>query len=88
MTNYDPSDDVAQIVIALSDKEHVNTRRYRKFQDILAQIGGLWNAFYTVAFLIQYIYSEFSYNLLIINKLFNFETPCSSQPNPGPIEVA
>ncbi|KAM3132863.1 hypothetical protein pb186bvf_015011 [Paramecium bursaria] len=53
--------------------EIVNYRNYPKLQTVLAQIGGLWQVIFSIAFIIQLPISELTYRLSIMNQLYNFE---------------
>ncbi|KAM3140758.1 hypothetical protein pb186bvf_007163 [Paramecium bursaria] len=67
------STNIAQIIFRLTTVESQNFRSYSKFQDILGQVGGLWNVLFLVAKYLQYPLSVLSYKLAIINSLFNFD---------------
>lgn len=67
------SDTIASIVFRMDKIETVYYRSYQKLQSMLAELGGLWNVLFTFAMVMQLPFLEVSYQLAIINSLFNFE---------------
>ncbi|CAD8108683.1 unnamed protein product [Paramecium primaurelia] len=73
MIDLNESDLIMNVVIRLDQIEQQYYRNYPKIQIILSQIGGLWQVFFTAAFLIQKPINMLSYYVRILNSLFEFE---------------
>ena len=53
--------------------EIVNYRSYIKLQDILSNLGGLWQVIFLICQILATPITQLSYKILILNSLFNFE---------------
>ncbi|CAD8073451.1 unnamed protein product [Paramecium sonneborni] len=73
MIDLNESDLIMNVVIRLDQIEQQYYRHYTKIQIIISQMGGLWQVFFTVAFLIQKPVNMLSYYVKILNSLFEFE---------------
>ncbi|CAD8177416.1 unnamed protein product [Paramecium pentaurelia] len=73
MIDLNESDLIMNVVIRLDQIEQQYYRSYTKIQIILSQMGGLWQVFFTIAFLIQKPINMLSYYVRILNSLFEFE---------------
>ncbi|CAK56767.1 unnamed protein product (macronuclear) [Paramecium tetraurelia] len=73
MIDLNQSDLIMNVVIRLDQIEQQYYRSYTKIQFILSQMGGLWQVFFTIAFLIQKPINMLSYYVRILNSLFEFE---------------
>ncbi|CAK80907.1 unnamed protein product (macronuclear) [Paramecium tetraurelia] len=73
MIDLNESDLIMNVLIRLDQIEQQYYRSYTKIQIILSQMGGLWQVFFTVAFLIQKPINLISYYVRIMNSLFQFE---------------
>ncbi|KAM3140759.1 hypothetical protein pb186bvf_007164 [Paramecium bursaria] len=68
-----PSNNFFTAKIKLTNTQSENYRSYPKLQNILAEIGGLWNILFLIMKYIQYPLSVLSYKIFLLNQLFNFE---------------
>ncbi|CAD8172387.1 unnamed protein product [Paramecium octaurelia] len=73
MIDLNESDLIMNVVIRLDQIEQQYYRSYTKIQFILSQMGGLWQVFFTIVFLIQKPINMLSYYVRILNSLFEFE---------------
>ncbi|KAM3144230.1 hypothetical protein pb186bvf_003692 [Paramecium bursaria] len=60
-------------VFRLETTENLHIRKYTKIQDILSNLGGLWQVLFSIALILQKPVSELSFKIQILNSLFNFE---------------
>ncbi|CAD8130927.1 unnamed protein product [Paramecium sonneborni] len=94
MIDLNESDLIMNVVIRLDQIEQQYYRNYTKIQIIISQMGGLWQVFFTVAFLISKPVNMLSYYVKILNSLFEFEQeqkkPIKNQrkehPNPETLQ--
>ncbi|CAD8116050.1 unnamed protein product [Paramecium sonneborni] len=90
MIDLNESDLIMNVVIRLDQIEQQYYRNYTKIQIIISKMGGLWQVFFTLAFLIQKPINMLSYYVKILNSLFEFEQeqkkPIKNQKqeNPNP----
>ncbi|CAD8108698.1 unnamed protein product [Paramecium sonneborni] len=73
MIDLNESDLIMNVVIRLDQIEQQYYRNYTKIQIIISQMGGLWQVFFIVAFLLQKPINILSYYVKIVNSLFEFE---------------
>ncbi|CAD8071708.1 unnamed protein product [Paramecium primaurelia] len=73
MIDLNESDLIMNVVIRLDQTEQQYYRNYTKIQIILSQMGGLWQVFFTIAFILQKPINILSYYVRILNSLFEFE---------------
>ena len=62
-----------RFIMRLDNTEIINYRSYIKIQDILSNLGGLWQIVFLVFLVVSYPINSLSYKLQILNSLFNFE---------------
>ncbi|KAM3134859.1 hypothetical protein pb186bvf_013028 [Paramecium bursaria] len=71
--DFTDSEQLVHISMRLDQSAKINQKTYQKLQDVLAQIGGLWNVLFTLTLILITPFSKFQYRLTMINSLFNFE---------------
>ena len=65
--------DLGYFNIYRSEKKEVTHLTYVKLQEVIADVGGMANAFIFICFLLSYLTTERKKNEAIINKIFNIE---------------
>jgi len=73
-----------------SNVNHVTTRTYTTVLDVISDIGGLGGIFMAVGFIVTAGYTKFKYQMILSNKLYDYESvskPRKAQQNENPIQA-
>ncbi|CAD8161459.1 unnamed protein product [Paramecium pentaurelia] len=73
MLDLSQSDLIMNVVIRLDTTEYVDYRTYPKIQEILAELGGLWQVLFSLFYIISKPINKISLLLQLINSLYEFK---------------
>ncbi|CAD8150135.1 unnamed protein product [Paramecium octaurelia] len=73
MLDLSQSDLIMNVIIRLDTTEYVDYRTYPKIQEILAELGGLWQVLFSLFYIISKPINKISLLLELINSLYEFK---------------
>ncbi|CAD8160381.1 unnamed protein product [Paramecium octaurelia] len=73
MLDLSQSDLIMSVIIRLDTTEYVDYRTYPKIQEILAELGGLWQVLFSLFYIISKPINKISLLLQLINSLYEFQ---------------
>ncbi|CAD8168572.1 unnamed protein product [Paramecium pentaurelia] len=73
MLDLSQTDLIMNVIIRLDTTEYVDYRTYPKIQEILAELGGLWQVLFTLFYIISKPINKISLILELINSLYEFQ---------------
>ena len=71
---YETGESFCDVTIKLSEKILTEKRRYTKFTEVLRDVGGLTEVVLSLIYIITFFSSRVSYDLSLVNNLFEFDT--------------
>ena len=71
---YETGESFCDVTIKLSEKVLTEKRRYTKFTEVLRDVGGLTEVVLSIIYIIIFFSSRVSYDLSLVNNLFEFDT--------------
>ncbi|CAD8080226.1 unnamed protein product [Paramecium sonneborni] len=81
MLDLSQSDLIMNVVIRLDTTELVDYRTYPKVQEILAELGGLWQVLFSLFYIISKPINKISLLLDLINQLYEFQGKQQNEDN-------
>ncbi|CAD8081639.1 unnamed protein product [Paramecium sonneborni] len=81
MLDLNQSDLIMNVVIRLDSTELVDYRTYPKLQEILAELGGLWQVLFSLFYIISKPINKVSLLLNLINSLYEFQDKQQNEEN-------
>ncbi|CAK80392.1 unnamed protein product (macronuclear) [Paramecium tetraurelia] len=73
MLDLNQSDLIMSVIIRLDTTEYIDYRTYPKIQEILAELGGLWQVLFCLFYIISKPINKISLLLELINSLYEYQ---------------
>ncbi len=68
------SNTLVQDVLSLSANKQIICRKYQKFQEVLANVGGLANLLKYILVIFCYLFSIVKKDIIFLNKILEYES--------------
>ncbi|CAD8083655.1 unnamed protein product [Paramecium sonneborni] len=81
MLDLNSNDLIMNVVIRLDTTEYIDYRTYSKIQEILAELGGLWQVLFSLFYIISKPINKISIYLELINSLFELNDSPNKDQN-------